>query len=198
MREACTHPDMTISELGGDNRWCAVCGAISNGTRWMLPGLASDFNPFKVGEADGYDRGVAESAAVIKQLEYEHRILVREIKAKADEIAAMRRLCDATLSGYQCSLLAGHDGNHIAKNPASGSWTDQLPTTWANLRPTAWQDYEHDTDDVCTIDGFDGICLTTGEVNVTSGLRMSAATARQVADRLHAWLEQRRERASKP
>lgn len=57
--------------------------------------------------------------------------------------------------------------------------------------PPLWQDYEIDTDDVCTLDGFDGVCLMTGDVSVQTGLRMSRETARTLADRLDALLLRR-------
>lgn len=48
-----------------------------------------------------------------------------------------------------------------------------------------WQDYEIDTDDVCTLEGFDGVCLMTGDVSVQTGLKMSRETARTLANRLN-------------
>ena len=45
-----------------------------------------------------------------------------------------------------------------------------------------WPLYEVDTDDVCTLEAFDGIGLMTGDVR--DGLRMTRETARVLADRL--------------
>lgn len=47
-----------------------------------------------------------------------------------------------------------------------------------------WVDYEIDTDDVCTLEGFDGVAITTGEIAAQSGIRMSRDTARVLGYRL--------------
>lgn len=107
--------------------------------------------------------------------------------------------CDAT--SEMCDGCGGaEEPGHVCEDDdeEGGDLEDQLDRTVAagdredaavpNASPAEerWPLYEIDTDDVCTLEGFDGVGLMTGDVR--DGLRMTRETARKLADRLHAWL----------
>ena len=62
----------------------------------------------------------------------------------------------------------------------------------------AWQAYEIDTDDVGTLEGFDGVTVMTGELAAATGLKMTRETARTLAERIFALLRVLPKKAEEP
>ena len=60
----------------------------------------------------------------------------------------------------------------------------QIRLRMANPMVSNWDVYESDTDDVGTIDGFNGVVLMTGPIAAETGLKMSRETARNLAKNL--------------